>query len=288
MTPETAFSLFTYTSHLVVTILLCLCFFRTEEHFCFLVVASLRIGLFTVMEVGKTLTEPYLSMLEVIEQFVVLFIATSIFWYAFTAWNVKYRVRIRTWGMIVHGIVCLGALFCPIAFQPVVQTLCAVSSIGCGLIIIFAPYRNVYLAEMMNRLFRQLTVGILCIYPFVLLFDPFFLPVQWLRPLYRLELPLYYLLDIWVNGMVSYIALKTMYDMPYPGDAPLAALPFSTVTMTPREQDVLQLLLAGRSNGEVAQELSIAVPTVKTHVRNIYQKSGVTTRYELMCKAMQG
>jgi DNA-binding NarL/FixJ family response regulator len=51
--------------------------------------------------------------------------------------------------------------------------------------------------------------------------------------------------------------------------------------LTPREADVLELLQSGRSNAEIAQALHVSVETVRTHVRRVYRKLGVTTRREL-------
>ena len=51
--------------------------------------------------------------------------------------------------------------------------------------------------------------------------------------------------------------------------------------VTPREADVLELLLQGRSNSEIAMALNVGVETVRTHARNIYRKLGVKTRREL-------
>jgi NarL family two-component system response regulator LiaR len=51
--------------------------------------------------------------------------------------------------------------------------------------------------------------------------------------------------------------------------------------LTPREADVLELLQLGRSNAQIAMELSVGVETVRTHARNIYRKLGVKTRREL-------
>jgi LuxR family maltose regulon positive regulatory protein len=43
---------------------------------------------------------------------------------------------------------------------------------------------------------------------------------------------------------------------------------------------VLRLLAAGRSNTEIARELVVSTNTIKTHVKNIYRKLGVSTREE--------
>lgn len=51
--------------------------------------------------------------------------------------------------------------------------------------------------------------------------------------------------------------------------------------LTPREEDVLFLLVQGKSIAEVAQNLVIAKGTAKVHVRHIYEKLGIHTRDEL-------
>ena len=48
--------------------------------------------------------------------------------------------------------------------------------------------------------------------------------------------------------------------------------------LTERETDVLRLLAQGQSNKEIAQQLSLAEETVKTHVRHILSKLGVQSR----------
>ena len=50
--------------------------------------------------------------------------------------------------------------------------------------------------------------------------------------------------------------------------------------ITPREMDIIQLLIEGASTQEILRELSIAPTTLKTHLRNIYHKTGVRNRWE--------
>lgn len=55
--------------------------------------------------------------------------------------------------------------------------------------------------------------------------------------------------------------------------------------LTPRESQVVQLMLAGASNQEIAAQLVIAVSTVKRHINNIYGKLNVHNRVELVLLA---
>lgn len=57
--------------------------------------------------------------------------------------------------------------------------------------------------------------------------------------------------------------------------------------LSERETEILQLLSKGMSNPEIASKLIIAVSTVKTHVKSIYRKLEVDSRYEAMQRARE-
>ncbi|MFN2230215.1 MAG: response regulator transcription factor, partial [Anaerolineae bacterium] len=57
--------------------------------------------------------------------------------------------------------------------------------------------------------------------------------------------------------------------------------------LTEREVEVLRLLVAGLSNAEIAEELVIAVSTVKSHVNHIYGKLGVENRTQAVIKVQE-
>ncbi|MDT8320823.1 MAG: LuxR C-terminal-related transcriptional regulator [Xanthomonadales bacterium] len=56
--------------------------------------------------------------------------------------------------------------------------------------------------------------------------------------------------------------------------------------LTPRELDVLELILSGASNKVIAKELMLGLPTVKTHLQHIYRKTQVATRTELLSRVV--
>jgi two-component system NarL family response regulator len=57
--------------------------------------------------------------------------------------------------------------------------------------------------------------------------------------------------------------------------------------LTPREKEVLGLIVKGRSNKEIAAELTITTVTVKLHVVHLLSKLGVSDRTQATTTALQ-
>jgi LuxR family maltose regulon positive regulatory protein len=57
--------------------------------------------------------------------------------------------------------------------------------------------------------------------------------------------------------------------------------------LTPREQQVLRMLLAGASNQEIATQLVISLATVRKHVSNLLGKLGVENRIQVITRARE-
>jgi DNA-binding CsgD family transcriptional regulator len=56
--------------------------------------------------------------------------------------------------------------------------------------------------------------------------------------------------------------------------------------LTPRELDVVELSLTGASNNILVDQLKISLPTLRTHLQNIYAKVGVHSNSELISKIL--
>lgn len=53
---------------------------------------------------------------------------------------------------------------------------------------------------------------------------------------------------------------------------------FGQDELTPQERKILQLIAAGKANKEIAYGLNVSENTVKTHVKNVFEKLGVSDR----------
>jgi DNA-binding CsgD family transcriptional regulator len=58
--------------------------------------------------------------------------------------------------------------------------------------------------------------------------------------------------------------------------------------LTPREQEIAELIGAAVCNKEIGRRLNIELPTVKTHVSRVLAKAGVQSRAELVRKLNEG
>jgi DNA-binding CsgD family transcriptional regulator len=58
--------------------------------------------------------------------------------------------------------------------------------------------------------------------------------------------------------------------------------------LTRRQNELLRLLAAGHTNGQIARRLGISEGTVRTHLENIYEKLGVSSRTAAVTRAFPG
>ena len=63
---------------------------------------------------------------------------------------------------------------------------------------------------------------------------------------------------------------------------------FSELNLTQREQDIVDLLVQGKSNKEMADQLCLSGDTVKAHLQHIFRKVGVSSRLEAVVYLLTG
>jgi len=69
--------------------------------------------------------------------------------------------------------------------------------------------------------------------------------------------------------------------------APSSAKGKPGTSLTPREREVVKLVIAGQTNREIATTFSVSEETVKHHLTRMFQKMGASNRLELAMKATQ-
>jgi DNA-binding CsgD family transcriptional regulator len=88
------------------------------------------------------------------------------------------------------------------------------------------------------------------------------------------------LLGIWIGRRLFRIEPRTGHFTPN-------ARAQSSLGITDREGQVLQLLADGRSNKEIAARLGVSPNTVKTHVARLFEKLQVARRTEAIQRARE-
>jgi DNA-binding NarL/FixJ family response regulator len=78
--------------------------------------------------------------------------------------------------------------------------------------------------------------------------------------------------------------VTAVLETPRAATVPAQTLPDD---LTPREAEVLKLIAAGLSNGEIATSLFLSNATVKTHVNHIFSKTGARDRAQAVRYAYQ-
>ncbi len=82
-----------------------------------------------------------------------------------------------------------------------------------------------------------------------------------------------------MNASIATQVLKMFASLPSPSG--------TNYNLSEREKQVLQLLVDGNSYKMVASEMHISIDTVRSHIRNIYDKLHVNSKSEAVAKALK-
>ena len=83
--------------------------------------------------------------------------------------------------------------------------------------------------------------------------------------------------DYWIGGQRVVNLIQALHELTQKAAKPER----KTFGLTPRELEVVGCIVEGCSNRDVAKQFSISEETVKRHLSNIFDKTGVSTRLEL-------
>jgi DNA-binding NarL/FixJ family response regulator len=80
--------------------------------------------------------------------------------------------------------------------------------------------------------------------------------------------------EVWANRRITAQVITQLIHTHHPTSE-------AGTDLTSREWEVVNAVARGLRNNEIARELGISVKTVKTHVNNIFMKTGVKSRFAL-------
>ena len=83
--------------------------------------------------------------------------------------------------------------------------------------------------------------------------------------------------DYWIGGKRVVNLVSALQDLMRQAQPPQR----KTYGLTPRELDVVGCIVEGCSNRDIAKQFTLSEETVKRHLSNIFDKTGVSTRLEL-------
>src|SRR6201987_3434278 len=83
--------------------------------------------------------------------------------------------------------------------------------------------------------------------------------------------------DYWINGQRVVNLVGALHELMQKAAVPER----KTYGLTPRELEVVGCIVEGCSNRDIAKQFAISEETVKRHLSNIFDKTGVSTRLEL-------
>jgi DNA-binding NarL/FixJ family response regulator len=86
---------------------------------------------------------------------------------------------------------------------------------------------------------------------------------------------------------IELVPARKLHAIGGPTSSSHAAVGVTRALLTDRQREVLDLMLEGQSNAQIAERLVLAVPTVKSHVRAVLRAVGAVNRAEAVARFTQ-
>lgn len=98
------------------------------------------------------------------------------------------------------------------------------------------------------------------------------------------------LLGIWIATQLAKprqekVIVEKEIFIPQPEDFTINETVLEKLNLTKREYEILELLVKGHSNAEIAEILFLSLSTIKTHVSNLYDKLNVKRRAQAIARS---
>jgi len=134
-------------------------------------------------------------------------------------------------------------------------------------------YKNVIRSFIKLHLGKYIFIAVVVFVYFLLDLFSLFEYISYLILILLFIIPPY----LWASKHIVFLGSRSAYNI---SDSFIAILS-EDFSLTPREMDIISLILEGYSNKEIEDRLSISYSTVKNHLYNIYKKIGIYSRLEL-------
>jgi len=190
-----------------------------------------------------------------------------------------FQVLLRMWTAL---ILVMGLLY-PFVPDPtlvlLIMNIQLITTIAGSLIVM-----TIHRPSLPDTDFRKSITAFLVssgIFLVLLIIDIFLkrLPFRFLDMFDNTSLPLYF---IALNTGSLFFAGKFLNRGPLLVKGELTPECLTAFQITPREKEIIEQLLGGKTNQELADALFISVKTVENHLYNIYQKMKVKNRIQLV------
>jgi len=120
---------------------------------------------------------------------------------------------------------------------------------------------------------------------FIMIVAVFFIDILyglWSKHHYNRELSIFHVLPAYaliVSVLLTILVMKLTGQKNRESIDPLLLKSYG---ISPREEEVIRLLVDGNEYKSIAEKLYISLATIQTHVKNIYRKTGVNSKIELV------